>query len=126
MRGRTVRPLRIVVTTDDAERLRGALMLAGAQAALGCAATVFLQLDAVVLVRGAMGAPRDGAHRDAGLPTLAQLLEEAMALGVEISACQSGMAVQGMTMADLPEGFKVTGPVAFLQATGDEARLLIA
>jgi predicted peroxiredoxin len=126
MRGGTVRPLRIIVTTDDAERMRGALMLAGAQAALGGATAVFLQLDSVALIRGAMDAPRDGAHRDAGLPTLAQLLEEAMALGVEISVCQSGMALQGMTVADLPEGVKVTGPVAFLQATTDEARLLIA
>lgn len=126
MRGGTVRPLRIIVTTPDAERLRGALMLASAQAALGNAAAIFLQLDAVELVREPMAAPNDEAHSNAGLPTLAQLLEEAIMLGVEISACQSGMAVQGMTVADLPFGMSVTGPVAFLQATADNARLLIA
>lgn len=101
-------------------------MLASAQTALGGAAAIFLQLDAVELVREPMAAPNDEAHSNAGLPTLAQLLEEAMALGVEISACQSGMAVQGMTVADLPFGMSVTGPVAFLQATADNAQLLIA
>ena len=94
-----MRPLRIIVTTADAERLRGALMLASAQAALGGAAALFLQLDAVALLRTPIIAPQDAAHLAAGLPDLATVLTEAQALGVTIS---------------------------FMQATGDEARLLIA
>ena len=69
-----MRPLTIIVTTPDAERLRGALTLAAAQAALGGGATLFLQLDAVALLRAPVAAPRDGAHRQAGLPSLPMLL----------------------------------------------------
>lgn len=121
-----MRPLRIIVTTADAERLRGALMLASAQAALGGAAALFLQLDAVALLRTPIIAPQDAAHQAAGLPDLATVLAEAQALGVTISACQSGMALCGIVADALPPGVDVGGPVGFMQATGDEARLLIA
>ncbi|WP_088184479.1 DsrE family protein [Sphingobium sp. Z007] len=121
-----MRALNIVVTTADAERLRGALMLAAAQAALGGAATLFLQLDAVALLRAPIAAPRDPAHRAAGLPDLATLLDEALALGVTLIACQSGLALCGMTTADLPDRVGTGGPVGFLQATDDQARLLFA
>ncbi|KEQ53165.1 DsrE family protein [Sphingobium chlorophenolicum] len=121
-----MRELRIVVATADAERLRGALMTAAAQAALGGAAALFLQMDAVALLRAPMEAPQDEAHRAAGLPTLAMLVEEALALGVALTACQSGLALYGLTVADLPQGVDVGGPIAFLQATDDQARLLFA
>ena len=121
-----MRPLRIIVATADAERLRGALIVASAHAALGGAAALFLQLDAVGLLRAPIVAPQDDAHRAAGLPDLAAVLAEAQALGVAISACQSGLALCGMTAEDLPNGIDVGGPVGFLQATDDEARLLIA
>lgn len=120
-----MRPLRIVVTTADPERLRGALVLASAQAALGGAAALFLQLDAVALLRTPITAPQDATHRTAGLPDLATLLTEAQALGVTISACQSGLALCGMTADALPPGIDVGGPLTFLQATDDEARLLL-
>ncbi|UZW54118.1 DsrE family protein [Sphingobium sp. JS3065] len=121
-----MRALRIVVASADAERLRGALVMAAAQAALGGAAAVFLQLDAVALLRAPMAAPQDEAHRVAGLPTLAMLVEEALALGVALTVCQSGLALSGLTVADLPPGVEVGGPIAFLQATDDQARLLFA
>jgi predicted peroxiredoxin len=115
-----------VVTTPDAERLRGALVLAAAQAALGGAAALFLQLDAVILLRAPTIAPQDVAHRAAGLPDLVTLLAEAQALGVTIIACQSGLALCGMATDALPSGVEVGGPVGFLQATDDDARLLFA
>ena len=121
-----MRELRIVVATADAERLRGALVLASAQAALGGRASVFLQLDAVTLLRQPIAAPNDAVHQAAGLPVLAALMEEAIALGVSILACQSGLALTGLTADALPVGVEVSGPVSFLQETGDEARLLFA
>ncbi|WP_188063421.1 DsrE family protein [Sphingobium sp. KCTC 72723] len=121
-----MRAIRIVVTTPDAERLRGALVLAAAQAALGGAAALFLQLDAVALLRAPIVAPQDVAHRAAGLPDLATLLAEAQALGVTIIACQSGLALCGMAADVLPSGVEVGGPVGFLQATDEDARLLFA
>lgn len=114
------------MTTPDAERLRGALVLAAAQAALGGAAALFLQLDAVILLRAPTIAPQDVAHRAAGLPDLVTLLAEAQALGVTIIACQSGLALCGMATDALPSGVEVGGPVGFLQATDDNARLLFA
>jgi predicted peroxiredoxin len=121
-----MRELRIVVATADAERLRGALVMAAAQAALGGRAALFLQLDAVALLRHPMSAPLDEAHRAAGLPALGQLVEEALGLGVTILACQSGLALAGLSAQHLPDGVEVGGPVGFLQQTGDEARLLFA
>ncbi|WP_176592732.1 DsrE/DsrF/DrsH-like family protein [Sphingobium sp. EM0848] len=119
-----MRELRIVVATADAERLRGALVMAAAHAALGGQAAVFLQLEAVGLLRTPVEAPQDAAHRAAGLPSLAALIEEALGLGVALLACQSGLALCGLLVEDLPPGVEAGGPVAFLQQTGDEARLL--
>lgn len=121
-----MRGLTIVVTTADAERLRGALLLAAAQAALGGAAAIFLQLDAVALLRPPVVAPRDGDHRAAGLPDLAALLADSLDLGVTISACQSGLALCGMSAAELPEGVGIAGPIGFLQQMDDDVRLLMA
>ncbi|WP_311269268.1 DsrE family protein [Sphingobium sp. WCS2017Hpa-17] len=121
-----MRGLTIVVTTADAERLRGALVLAAAQAALGGAAAIFLQLDAVALLKAPLAAPRDTDHRAAGLPDLAILLADSLALGVAISACQSGLALSGMSAAELPDGVSVGGPIGFLQKMDDETRLLMA
>ncbi|ANI77514.1 MULTISPECIES: DsrE family protein [Sphingobium] len=121
-----MRELRIIVATADAERLRGALVLASAQAALGGRASIFLQLDAVALLAPTFEAPRDAAHGEAGLPTLRQLIAEASGLGVALLACQSGMALHGIGAQDLPDDIAVSGPIAFLQETGKEARLIFA
>lgn len=121
-----MRPLTIIVTVPDAERLRGALVIASAQAALNGAASLFLQLDAVALLHKPILAPRDEAHRAAGLPPLASLLEEALALGVRVVACQSGLALRGMTIGDLPDGIVIGGPIGVLAEMTDDERLLIA
>ncbi|MCP1471504.1 putative peroxiredoxin [Sphingobium sp. OAS761] len=121
-----MRSLTIAVLTADAERLRGALMLAAAHAASGGRATLFLQLDAVGLLSPPVAAPRDAAHVAAGLPDLATLIAEAMDLGVTMMACQSGMDLCGLGIGDLPDGVTASGPVAFLQQVEDSARLLIA
>ena len=121
-----MRELRIIVATADTERLRGALVLASAQAALGAKASLFLQLDAVSLLRAPIEAPQDGPHRATGLPSLAMLLDEALVLGVSILACQSGLALAGLSADALPQGVEAGGPLSFLQQTGDEARLLFA
>lgn len=126
LRGGTVRPLILIAANNDAERLRAALTLAAAQAALGGAATVFLQLDAVSLLRQPVEGPRDAAHRTAGLPDLATLIDEARALGVRLIACQSGLALARMEVGDLPPGVETGGPVGLLGSMGDNARLTFA
>ncbi|MEC3912078.1 DsrE family protein [Sphingobium sp. CR2-8] len=121
-----MRALTIIVATADAERLRAALMLAAAQAALGGTATLFLQLDAVALLRPPIAAPRDAAHQDAGLPDLAALLAEAQALGVTLVACQSGLALWDLTLDMLPKGIVADGPIGLLTSLTDADRLLFA
>ena len=126
MRDGTMRSLTIIVAAPDPERLRGALTLAAAQAALGGRARLFLQLDAVALLRAPIAAPRDAGHKAAGLPSLEDLLAEALSLGVALSACQSGMSLAGLSLADLPLGTEVTGPIALLQAQTEADRLIFA
>jgi len=116
--------LNLVVLTDDAERLRGALMLAMAHAALGGEARLFLQLDAVRLLAPPVAAPRDTDHAAAGLPPLASLLDEALGIGVQVIACQSGLALANMQAADLDPRIMAGGPISFLQSIGAEDRLL--
>lgn len=120
-----MRGLRIVLLTPDPERFRGALTLAAAQAALGAPAALFLQHEAVALLRPPHAAPNDAAHREKGLPTLAMLIEEALALGVTLTACQSGLDLTGLTPADLDPRAAISGPVAFLQALEDRDRLVL-
>lgn len=120
-----MRELRIIATTADVPRLRGVLTVAAAQAALGGKVSLFLQLEAVALLVPPITAPDDAAHVAAGLPSLVMLIEDAMQLDVALVACQSGMALYGLTADSLPTGVDVGGPVAFLQQTDDAARLLI-
>src|SRR3546814_2783218 len=58
----SMRNLKIVILTPDPERFRGAITLAAAQAALGASVSIFLQLEAVALLRRPYGAPGDSAH----------------------------------------------------------------
>jgi predicted peroxiredoxin len=117
--------LRIALLTPDAERLRGALTLAAAHAALGGPATIFLQHEAVDLLAQPITAPRDETHAAAGLPRLAALVEDALALGVEILACQSGLALAGLALSDLDPRIAASGPLAFLRSLAPDDRLVV-
>lgn len=116
--------LNLLLLTDDAERFRGALMIAMTHQALGGAARLFLQMDAVRLLSPPVVAPRDEAHDRAGFPTLAALLDEALADGVALTACQSGLALAGLAATDLDQRIETGGLASFLAATGDDDRLL--
>lgn len=118
-------PLLMVALTEDAERLRGALILAAAEAALGGAVRFFLQLDSVALLRPPIKAPRDGEHEAQGLPTLAALLGDALDLGVRMTVCQSGLALAGLTSYALDARIGVGGPVGTLAETVEGERLVL-
>lgn len=120
-----MRGLKIIVLTADAERFRGALTVAAAHAAMGGEAALFLQLDAVSLLLAPRMAPRDEAHRDAGLPPLAALMDDALALGVGMLVCQSGLDLAGLTADQLGSGILASGPVAFLQQVKEDDRLML-
>lgn len=117
--------LNIVVLTDDAERFRGALTLALAQRALGADCRIFLQLDAVRLLAPTLSGPRDAEHATQGLPTLPQLIGEALDDGVAFVACQSGLALAGIEATQLDPRIAAGGPVSFLQSLTADDRLLL-
>lgn len=121
------RPLLLLIaTTADGERLRGALTIACAEAALGGSVRLFLLLDAVALLRPETPAPRDDAHRAHGLPTLVALIDDALDLGVHIIACQSGVALAGIDAGLLDPRITIGGPVGILAETGPSERVVVA
>lgn len=116
--------LNLLLLTDDAERLRGALTLALAHGALGGTARLFLQLDAVRLLAPPVHAPNDADHIANGLPSLAALLDETLEAGIAIIACQSGLALARLDLSSLDPRIEAGGPVSFLQSSGADGRLL--
>ncbi|MBB6124321.1 DsrE family protein [Sphingobium subterraneum] len=117
--------LALVLLTDDAERLRGGLVLAMAHGALGGEASLFLQLDAVRLLGPATDPPRDGDHRAAGLPSLADLIDEALGGGIAITVCQTGLALANLDAGGIDPRIAIGGAVSFLQGIGGDDRLLV-
>lgn len=118
-----MQPLTIIVATADPARFHAALSLAAAQAALDRPIRLFLQAEAVSLLRLPIAAPFDDRYAAAGLPTLAALIEESRVLGVAITACQSGLALADMTTADLPPGIETGGLIDLLR---HESQILFA
>ena len=118
-----MRGLTILLAGPDADRLRSALGLAAAQAALGGAARLFLDGAAVALLAPPLAAPDDAAHAAAGLPTLAELVDTACTLGVSVTLCQSGLALAGLDATTIDARF-ATGGLTGLLATIGEDRLV--
>jgi predicted peroxiredoxin len=119
-----LRGLTILVAEPSPARFRTALTLAAAQAALGAKARLFVDGAAVVLLRPPV---RDDADPDfvaAGMPALADLLGEALVIGVEVSACQSGLALTGTNAAVLDPRIDFGGMIGLLQ-TLDDDRLVV-
>jgi predicted peroxiredoxin len=94
-----MRGLTVIVTTEDAERHRAALTLASAHAALGGRTLVYYHEEAVRLL-----APSD-------------LLDTAKELGVQLIACQTGLADCGMI---LPDGVEAGGMVSLIASLDDD------
>jgi len=113
-----VRGLTVVVTQPGG--LRAGLELAAANAALGGRAKLFAQGEAVAALMLPMRDGHDPDYAAAGLPTLADLFEEALALGVEAIACQSGLALMGLTAEMLDARMAFGGPVSLLRALGED------
>lgn len=112
----SLRPLTILIAGPDPDRFHAALSLAAASAALDRPTCVFLQAEAVSLLRPPFTAARYAA---AGMPTLAELLEESQAMGVAIRACQSGLPLAAMSAADLPSGVEASGLIAMLSGEAE-------
>ena len=114
----SLRGLTILVASGDPERLHAALTYAAAGAAIGQSVRLHLHEMAVGLLR--QSAPGDGARMAAGLPTLAQITDEALSMGVRISLCQSGLALNGMRLDELDSRIEAQGPVGLLNGLGED------
>lgn len=119
-----MRGLTILVATGDAERFHAALTFAAAAAASGGRVRVHLHEGAVALVRPPVAAPADGDRRLAGIPTLDEILEDCLGLGVTLSLCQSGLAMTGMALDELDDRFDAAGPVGVLTDSGEDRFLV--
>lgn len=112
--------LSIVVAGTDAVRLHAALSVASAWAALDRPARIFLQAEAAGLLAGL-----DSHEGGEGQPGLRELLTESLALGVSVTACQTGLALCGLSAQQLPDGVETGGLVGFLAERGED-QLMIA
>ena len=117
--------LNIVVAAADGGRFYAALETAAAASALGRPARVFLQGEAAQLLRTPVSFDGDPARRGAGQPDLASLIAEAMAMGVRLIVCQSGLALAGMTASELVPHVRAGGLVSFLAEAGAEDQLVV-
>jgi predicted peroxiredoxin len=120
-----MRGLTVILAEPAPARLRGALSVACAVAALGARARLFLQEEAVSLLGGPLNSPGDGRRAAAGLPTLAQLFEEALTMPVEVIVCQSGLTLAGIE-ADRLDPRVATGGLVSVMATAGDDRILLA
>ena len=120
-----MRGLTIVVADVSSERFRTALDMAVSQAALGGRACVFLNGEAVSIVRQPIVGWEDEAYAEAGLPTLPQLYAEALDQGVRVIVCQSGMQITGAEPRDYDARVEYGGMVSLLQGLGDDRLVAI-
>lgn len=117
--------LTLIVAGADPRRFHAALSIAAASAASGAATRVYLDGDAVLLLVPPIKSPDDDRHRTNGLPTLAQLLDESLDLGVRLICCQSGLAMAGIDAESLDPRMEVGGLVGLLSALGDDRLVAI-
>ncbi len=97
--------LAVIVVGPDVDRARTALSIVAAAAALG--------RDAALLFESASLAT---------LPEIVEPLATALALGVKVSACATGLAERGGAS---PEGIAASGMVGFLAANPDAQLLAV-
>ncbi|WP_262408175.1 DsrE family protein [Sphingopyxis sp. OPL5] len=117
--------LSIIVAGGDDQRFYGALETAMAATALGSPTRIFLQGEAVALLRERVSATGDAPREAAGMPGLAPMIEEAAAMEIELFVCQSGMALVGLTAEEMVPQAKAAGLVSFLREVGAGDRLVV-
>ena len=98
-----MRGLTLLIATADPARLRVALTLASANAALGGRTRVYFHEEAVPLL--ATGDP---------------LIATAIETGATLIACQTGLAATGLSADQLPAGTETGGLVGLLADLGDD------
>ncbi|MBY0519498.1 MAG: DsrE/DsrF/DrsH-like family protein [Sphingomonas sp.] len=113
--------LAIMLVTEDSVRARAALSVALAHVALGGRVRIYAHERAVALFAQA---PRLDDETEtlaaAGLPDRLAMLAMAIESGVELIACQTGLAIAGLSIGELVLGTEPGGLVALLATLGDD------
>lgn len=117
--------LTIIIADVSSERFRCALSIAAAHAALDGKARIFMQGESIGIIRPPMIGWEDDAYAEAGLPTLPQLFDEALKLGVRIIVCQSAMQMTGAEPRDFDARVEYGGLVSLIQTLGDDRLLVV-
>ena len=115
-----MRGLTLIVAEPHARRFHAALAMAAASAATGAPTRVYLHGDTVMLLAPPPRSPDDDRYRAAGQPTLAQMLDEALALDVKLICCQSGLAMAGLAADALYPRIEIGGLVGLFGSLGDD------
>lgn len=110
------RALSILVAEQAYARVHAALMLACSAAALGRPVHIFFGGRSVQALLAGARSPEDAEFAAAGVPTVPELLASAGELGVDLTACQSGLALSGARAAELRHDAEAGGLIAFLAA----------
>jgi predicted peroxiredoxin len=120
-----MRGLTVILVEPLAERLRAGLMLAMTTVAMGGRGRVFLQNEAVMVLRVPILSLSDADYVDAGLPDLVTTINEALAMGVEIILCQTGMHLTESRADDFDARCSFAGPASVLGDLGDDRLLAL-
>lgn len=118
------RGLAIVFAEANHARLHAGLSLGLASAALGRPVRMFFQGEAVCALQVGRHWIGDTSYKAAGLPLIAELLDQTVGLGLSLMACESGLHLCGLSAPGLIAGIETGGMVAFLaDARSDELLL---
>lgn len=115
------RGVTIMLISAGAANMRAALSLALAATALGQRARIYCHEDAVALLAHAPRDDDDAARLAmAGLPDRLAMLAMAAESRAELWACQTGMAMSGLTLAELVASAQAGGLMALLATLADD------
>lgn len=113
--------LTIILATDDPSRVRAALSVALAEAAIGGRVRLFAHERAVTALSATPRADDESAAlAAAGLPDRLAMLHMVVEAGIELIACQTGLALTGMSAAALVGGAEMGGLVGTLATMRDD------
>lgn len=116
----------IIVATGDPERFRTAMTIATAQAAVGGAVAVYCHEGSVALLaRTPRADDRTDTLTAAGLPDRRALIALASETGVRLIACQTGLALHDLALADLVPDVESGGLVGLMATLGDSRLIAV-
>ncbi len=119
------RPLAIIISGAAHDRLHAALSLAAASAALGRTVALYFHAEAARVAAPAMAWGEDVSFAAAGAPTVRELIDAAAELGVAMTACQTGLALTGLSASEIDPRIEPSGLVDFLSRASD-AEIVLA